>query len=649
MNPQDTQQASALDALKGGGSLFPETTFSGGSSFPTGQAAQNQMPPNFNSLPPQGQQFLRALDYSRQNPNSDFANAFAAKIRDGEMAPYAKMAGIDISPYIQKTTQNQNSTNSQPNEGGVLSTAGKIAENVLGGVPALENAIPGMKDFGTGFAKSIVNDFGNRANTIIKGANDMADSVNQGDILRGTLKGGELLGTAAGEVAGGVGDIIAEVAKSLLPQGIKDNIKSQLQKFPDSPIGKVIMPLVNSYNSFAQSNPEVAQQIGNVINTVSLLGGKEIEQPAKEAVGAGTESIEKGLGNTLKVATDKAAESAANTERENVLKVIMPEDRQAAKEVEGGMRTSNKTGLLGRVNANPTKQEEDAVDILRGVVSPKMTFTENKEAIQQAISKEANSLKNSLSEAPNRFIAPKKELLSKLDGAAQTLSESPTLVGDAEKTAQKIINGAKKFINQSDGTGSGYLEARKKFDIWVKNQAPKAFDPNYENAQSIALRTIRQTWNSFLEEKAPNAGVLQSLKNQSLLYNALDNVAPKAAKEIGTNGFQRMISGAKSLVMRHPWLSTEAALGVGAGGMMVGHVLDNPIILSSLIAGGVYKFGKTIITSEGFKNTLSDILKTASDALSTEDKNTIRDIISKIGGSAIAGTPEAVSSQTIGK
>ncbi|MCL4399691.1 hypothetical protein M1506_00230 [Patescibacteria group bacterium] len=165
MNPQDTQ-TSALDALKTGGSLLPEGTFSGASSSPIAQP-QNQMPSNFNSLPPEGQQFLKALDYARQNPNSDFANAFATKIRNGEMAPYAKMAGIDLTPYVQKTQTPSPTTPSTPTN----------------------PIIKGLSAFG-GAAKEVENDLTGNSGTLFDYINPLGYAAKGFNALVGGAKAG---------------------------------------------------------------------------------------------------------------------------------------------------------------------------------------------------------------------------------------------------------------------------------------------------------------------------------------------------------------------------------------------------------------------------------------------------------------------------
>ena len=98
------------------------------------------------------------------------------------------------------------------------------------------------------------------------------------------------------------------------------------------------------------------------------------------------------------------------------------------------------------------------------------------------------------------FIIPKKEVIAKLNQAAEELKKSPLVVGDAQKTANRLIEGAKKIINENSGKGSGLLQARKDFDIWVKKQKPKVFDATSENAFTIANDTVRTTLNMISEK-----------------------------------------------------------------------------------------------------------------------------------------------------
>ena len=65
------------------------------------------------------------------------------------------------------------------------------------------------------------------------------------------------------------------------------------------------------------------------------------------------------------------------------------------------------------------------------------------------------------------------------------------------------------------------------------SKGPNIFDPQQEGAISIALRSIRQTTNDFIDSKATTAGVKDSLKTIQFI-SCLDNIAPKAADEADT-------------------------------------------------------------------------------------------------------------------
>ena len=94
-------------------------------------------------------------------------------------------------------------------------------------------------------------------------------------------------------------------------------------------------------------------------------------------------------------------------------------------------------------------------------------------------------------------------------------------------------------------------------------QSGDVFNPNYETAKTVALRAIRQEANDLIAAKAPSVAVKESLARQSALYDALENVSAKAAKEVGTTGVNRFMQ-------KHPGVAGLLKVGGTGGGAGLG-------------------------------------------------------------------------------
>lgn len=301
-----------------------------------------------------------------------------------------------------------------------------------------------------------------------------------------------------------------------------------------------------------------AQQVGYVAS--GLL-------PIERAVG-GAELAVKGLtggANVVKAGASKVQKSASALKetisptitKEDFLKDLITPELTGKASVE-----AIKTGKVTEAGVTGSRDISQAIpgfaDMEKAVsevpkISPKNTLLENSNAIHDYIGTVADDLVSQLKAVQTQvgkdrgFFTP-NEFKGYMKSVSQTLSDNPTLVGDAEKTANKILAKFNSLVKEKGYTPSGLLEARKSLDSWMATQkGAKVFDPTTENAVSIALRAIRQGGNDFLASKVPDVAVKELLAKQASLYNAIEQIAPKAAKE-GVNGFQRWIKANPKLV-----------------------------------------------------------------------------------------------------
>lgn len=195
-------------------------------------------------------------------------------------------------------------------------------------------------------------------------------------------------------------------------------------------------------------------------------------------------------------------------------------------------------------------------------ISSKNTNLQNLNAIHGEIGNTADKLVTSIK--GKGFFSP-NEFNSYMSNVKKSLGENPSIVGDAQKTADKILDKFNSLVKKNGYTPEGLLNARKQLDQWMGSQKGNIFNPNTENAMSIALRAIRQGGNNFLESRVQDVAVRDMLSHQSKLYQAIDLIAPKAQKE-GATLASRVIGAIRS----HP-------VGAVASGIAGGTILSKVI------------------------------------------------------------------------
>ena len=471
----------------------------------------------------------------------------------------------------------------------------------------------------------VVNDFKSRYDTQpevqpkgglisdIKAANEQRVQNTLGIVDSKKNLGSKILqvaGQAAGLGTDIVGAGIKAGVKAVTPDIIEERAKKLGLEILQSGLGRKALAAIGQgleqYNVFKQKYPETAKNIEAVVNIATLL---PVGQAAKvEKTGASL--LEKGAGALQKGATT----SLKDTHGSFVRDLVSPVATKAVKEAQVARTTESGAGLFKRSVVAPTAQELSAEkSILKNVpgVSSKLTYQQNYNLIKDANAKEAVRLASVIE--GNKFIIPKKEVKSRLVQAGKNLSESPTITGDAEKTASKLLAKANQLVDQNEGTGSGILKARKEYDTWVQSQRPNAFDAKSENAFTIANREIRQSFNTILDEKAPNLKVKESLKSQSALYSAMENVVPKAAQEANT-AFGRLLQRASSVLGTKNKVVQGIAAAVGIGGLGAAATFAPAAAVAGIGGFMIYRGGKLIV-SPAAKRALASLLLELNSAL----------------------------------
>lgn len=355
----------------------------------------------------------------------------------------------------------------------------------------------------------------------------------------------------------------------------KGGIKGAVQGFQD--IGNTFLPKTAPFNNPANPNAKMGidenklaptnkeQAVGHMLGeAVPYLVGPETLVP--------------------KVATEIAVKEApkiASVSSDFIKSLITPD--LSTKATVDAIKTGKVTEGSGLTGTRDITQAVPNIDKMQSAVSEvpnlseKATNLENVNAIHDHIGTVAQDLRTQLQNVQTQtgsdrgFFTP-NEFKNVMNNAKQTLSENPTLVGDSEKTASKILDKFSSLVKEKGYTPTGLLDARQALDNWVSTQkGENIFDPKTESALSTALKVIRQGGNDFLASKVPSVAVKDLLSKQNMLYNAIDNIAPKAGKE-GDTAYQQFVKA-------HPTAATAtktalAWMGLAAvGGLTASHFL----------------------------------------------------------------------------
>ena len=427
---------------------------------------------------------------------------------------------------------------------------------------------------------------------------------------QGVLESGLQLAGKVG--AGGALDIMGEALvsgmeglRAVTPDYIEDSILDAATRaafdFMGTDVGRAGLAAVEGgvemWREFKAENPRAARNIESAANIGLLVAptkGKP-KVPAKPTPVVRAAEVMAG-----KAATQEAARKASFIDD-----LVLP--KQTAKiRTEQAARTTER-GLLGtkEVGLSPGERAmANEVSLVEGV-SSKNTIQGNLNVISKEVTAESKKLTDLLKK--NDVSIPRREFGAELDRAIVRLGENPLLVGDAAKTATKVVDKMKQIVAKNPGTASGLLKSRKELDAWIKTQKPKVFDPNQESALSLAVREIRQSTNNFIDERAVNVAVKDSLKKQSTLLRATENIAPKAADE-GVNSIMRAWQRVSNVIGLRGEFTQMMATAAGVGGLGAAAMFA-PLFREMLVLGGVSYVAGRAVLSPTAKRAVSKLLQ----------------------------------------
>lgn len=357
-----------------------------------------------------------------------------------------------------------------------------------------------------------------------------------------------MVGQKAGYVADVPGAAISYLAENA-PGAVKRGAASIGSALGDSGAGDALLAFRDKTGELAKNYPIAAENIGALGNIASLL-------PAGKALNVAREGTGEALAKIGGAVERSGVKSAERTRSDFINDLILEKETAGVREDRVGR--TKEVGLNRRKVVELTPQEQEIASTVAAIpkVKPSNSLQGNANAIQEANRSEAEALISKLRE--NDVEIGGDTIAQGLTQIKDNLSKNPYLSGvDASKAAESVVNQAMEIIQKNPRTASGLLQSRKDLDAWVKSQKPNIFDAA-DSPVSTAVREVRQGINDMVDAAVPDAEVKVSLRKQSNLYRAHENIATKAKDEAKTRAGRVAQNIGKAVTLK-------GAVGAGAG------------------------------------------------------------------------------------
>lgn len=417
--------------------------------------------------------------------------------------------------------------------------------------------------------------------------------------IAGQQTGAETALQALGQGAGFATDIIGSGLSLLTPEPVKNVLGSVVQKALGTDAAKKV---IDDYSTWAKNNPRAASGLESVINITSIL---PIGAGAKTAGGV----VAKGaLSKTGEKLITSAEKTAVGTKQSFVRSLVRPEQTKAVREEQVARSKEIGTGILKRTEITPSATELNAEQsIIKNVpnINAKNSYQKNFNLIKDRASELGEELAVKVKQ--NDVSIPRDTSKQKLLDVQNYLSTVPTITGDAETTAKRLIIEANKLLDKYGENASGVLQARKDYDEWVLSLKRNAFDAKTENAFTIANDQIRSALNNIVIDNVKDVNVKQSLREQFGLYTALNNIKTKAAIEADSAIGRFFQASSKILGTKNKAVQALAAV-VGIGGLGAASTFAPAASIIGIGGFLTYKAGKLLLSPQ-VKSALGRTLK----------------------------------------
>tara|TARA_R110002153_G_scaffold58720_1_gene160843 strand:+ start:1191 stop:2948 length:1758 start_codon:yes stop_codon:yes gene_type:complete len=265
------------------------------------------------------------------------------------------------------------------------------------------------------------------------------------------------------------------------------------------------------------------------------------------------------------------------------------------------------SGVTQRATVAKTPQQIEIAEVIANVkgVSINKTVKNNYGVLQKEVYDKADELITTLERLEKgrsaalgrgsvkggaKALNPEVVITKLTDDVAKLIATNPLFRGDKSITgaANAMLDKTVQLLANKQTTPANIIRVRRELDAFIQSSQGKVFDAATQNSVSIPFQTIRRSLNEIVDEAVPNAGVKKSLREQTLLHNGLDVIAPKAAEEVAkisgrmVQNIQKVLPYSKT---RDIWLANAVVLGATTGAS-----INFPQLLP-IMGGGLVLYG----------------------------------------------------------
>lgn len=467
------------------------------------------------------------------------------------------------------------------------------------------------QDSQDGFVANVQTDLAKR-NVAIQ---ETMEAEKRGEI--GSLQGAT---QAFGQVAGGALDVVGEgvmatgrglsaITPDVIEEPIVEGAKAAWDWIANTDAGKVageaISGGVEKYGEWKAENPQEAKTLEGAANIGMLFAPVKVKANAKPSP----------LDAAAKALDVKANRQILKKRSDFVGDLISPKRTSSVKIAETSRTSEKGIGLAKRSVVELSPKEIAVANEIKNIpsVTNKKSIQGNLNAIMNENKRVAKQLEADV--GSRKVLGIQESAGNKIDEAVRLMiKENPVITGNAENVARKVSTKAKEIIQKSPSTPRGMLAARKELDSWIKSQkGAKVFDPELEGALSVSVRSVRNAMNDVVEASTGTAAVKKELKRQRLMYDAIENLAPKAADESNYAIGRLLQNTAKALPYRRSF-QTDVGMLMGLGVIGASETLA-PIFAGGLAITSVAMGARKLAISSTVKKGLSRLIKTADRAI----------------------------------
>jgi hypothetical protein len=430
------------------------------------------------------------------------------------------------------------------------------------------------------------------------------DPTEKYDWLGPDINSPEKLMASGANVLAGVGDVVGDAVSEAVPEPIKRGLSSAIAKI----------------NENRAAHPVYSQASLGEVSADIEEAHPRLHAAASDAATVASGVLPMTMGRT-KVGANIAQR---NLDAKNKLRDVDIAKRWQPTDIEKA-RGRITTHRLGRDTYDPIDFEKQMYRDLADIddLDPRAPYKKNYNSIED----EGERLRKELDE---RLLyedqVPFNDVVDDVSGALKDITSSASLKGDAKKLATDIYDEFRTRLDDLNESGSvrpgALLQLRRDIDRYVTGGKKTAFDAEVVNAQQIALKAIRDRINDVVIKNTPDAKTRESLRRQSSLLSARDDILPYAKTE-SDNPFGRAVQRTQQrtgFALPHSAAAVEAnvqAMPLAIGSLMAAYSNLGRGVKST---GRVGRLGLEKALGEGYQAGRGPLTLAAFQALKDEEE-----------------------------